>query len=737
MAKILNLSRRAFLRGTTAVGGGLVLGYLLPPAGARGAGADGRLGSGIRIGSDGSVTILVEKSEMGQSVHTSLPMLVAEELEVDWQAVRVESPPLDGPERMIVTAGSSSVRTSWNPLRRAGAAAREMLVAAAAESWSVPRSQCVAESGRVRHLPSGRMLAYSELAERAAALPVPAAAPLKPPEKQRLIGRSLPRLEVPSRVDGSAIFGIDVVLPGMLHAAVRTSPVLGGWLAGRDEGAAHAIRGVRAVVEIPHGAAVVADHYWQAHKGLEALAPVFEGGDTGFESREYSARLHEALQTPGVPTHQTGEPEARFQGAGRVVEALYEVPFLAHATMEPMNCTAKVVDGRCEIWAPTQSPSRVREVAAEALEMPLERVRVHTTLMGGGFGRRFESDYVVQTVLVAKAVGRPLKLLWSREEDFRHDFYRPACVALMRAALDEEGRPSAWTHHVAGPWYKARAAPSWVRRSVAWAQKSLGSGLVPEWTPDPLEYRFPRWVRSGGDSLLTGGATPLAYRVPHHRVEFTPVDTNVPVGWWRSVGHSQNGFFIESFVDELAHAAGRDPYEYRRELLSERDRRVLERAAEAAGWGTTLPQGRGRGIAFCSAFGTSVCEVAEISLPTPETLRVDRVVCAVDCGRAVHPDTVRAQMEGSIIFGLTAALYGEITFQGGAVEQSSFHDQRLLSLSEAPEIEVHILESGADPSGIGEPGTPPIAPAVANALFAATGRRIRKLPLRGNPSADA
>jgi len=734
MAEILNLSRRAFLRGTAAAGGGLVLGCLLPgyPARAGGSASGARIGAWIRIGADGSVTVFVEKSEMGQGVFTALPMLVAEELEVSWQDVRVAALSLEDAERWVSTGGSSSVRRSWEPLSRAGAAAREMLVAAAAQTWGEPASKCAAEGGRVLHRPSGRVLPYAALAERAARLPVPDSPRLKPSRERRLIGRPLPRLEIPAKVSGAAVFGIDVEVPRMLHAAVLGSPVFGGKVVRYDEDAVLAVRGVHGVVEVPGGVAVVADHYWQARKGLSALSPVYEGGDAEFDSESYSVRLREALDSPGIKARQSGDPELAFASGNRIVEARYEVPFLAHATMEPMNCTARVEDNECEIWAPTQNPSGTRAAAAEALGVPPERVQVHTTLLGGGFGRRYETDFVVQAVLASKAVGRPVKLIWSREEDIRHDFYRPAYAAELRATLDEKGMPIAWTHHVAGASFSARDAPAWLRSSVAWLQEMLGTQLVPEGLPDAIRSRFPRWIRSCVDGMAVDGAGPLRYRVPHQRVAYSLVDASVPLGWWRSVGHSQNAFFTESFVDELAHAVGRDPYEYRRALLADapRERRVLDVAARAAGWGTAPPPGRGRGIAFHPSFGSLAAQVAEVSLSSPGTLRVHRVVCAIDCGQIVNPDTVRAQMEGAVLFGLSAAMQGEITLRAGAVEQSSFHDYRLLALAECPDIEVHIVASDEAPGGVGEPGTPPIAPAIANAVFAVAGQRLRRLPLQ-------
>jgi CO/xanthine dehydrogenase Mo-binding subunit len=432
-----------------------------------------------------------------------------------------------------------------------------------------------------------------------------------------------------------------------------------------------------------------------------------------------------------VLASETGRPREVLETASEIIEARYEVPFLAHGTMEPMNCTAHASGESCEIWAPTQNPAASRSAAAEALGIPVESVRVHTTLLGGGFGRRNETDFVVQAALISRAVARPVKLIWSREEDIRHDTFRPAYACLLRTATDPAGLPIAWSQRVAGPSFTARNAPPWLRKSVAWLQCSLGSGLVPDATPNAIKYRFPPWVYSGADGLAVGGAGPGAYRVPHHRVEYSLVDTSVPVGWWRSVGHSQNAFFTEGFTDELAHRAGRDPYEYRRALLANapREREVLDRAARASGWGTALPAGSGRGIAFSSGFGSHVCEVAEVSQAADGKLRVDRVVCVIDCGQIVNPDTIRAQMEGSIVFGLSAALHEKVTLRAGAVEQTNINDYRLLGLAECPEIEVHIVDSHAPPGGVGEPGTPPIAPAVANAVFAATGRRIRRLPL--------
>ena len=722
------------MRGTGVVGGGLVLGIRWPRGGAQAALTDVDLGTWIRVGTDGSITIWVEKAEMGQGIHTSLAVLVAEELEVGLDQIRVEPRPLKGPHRKIVTGGSSSVRSGYEQLRLAGAVAREMLAEAAAQAWSVARSECRAERAAVHHPASGRSLAYAELAAAAATQPVPKLSreDLKPLPECRLIGQPVPRLDLPAKVDGSARFGIDVRLEGMLYGAPVMSPAFGGEVRGADRAAALAKPGVRAVVDIPGGLVVVADRYWKARSALAVLKPIFEKGAPECSSQAYSKKMREALETPGIPQHESGDVAAAFEGAAGVVEASYEVPFLAHASMEPMNCTAHVRERGCEVWAPTQSSSRVREAVAAALRVDIESICVHTTLMGGSFGRRAESDFAVQAALASRAVGRPVQIIWSREDDIRHDFYRPACAARLRAAVDANGLPLAYVHHVAGPWPGLREWPGWLRERIGRLEKALGRGLIPGITPDFIEYRFPKLMRSGVAGIVVGGETPpLLYRVASQRSEYSLADTGVPLGWWRSVAASQNGFFAESFMDELAHAAGRDPYEYRRAQLEPRARRVLELAASRAGWGERLPSGRGRGIAIYHSFGTTVCHVVDVTVGDRVAPRVDRVVCAVDCGTVVNPDTVEAQMESSIVFGLTAALKGEITLREGAVVQSNFHDYRLMGFGEIPEIEVHTVASSGYPGGIGEPGTPPIAPALVNALFSATGERIRVLPVEG------
>ena len=731
MTAILNLSRRSFLLGSASVGGGLILGFIAPVGHART--AQQRLGGWIRIGADERVTIFVEKTEMGQGIHTALAMLVAEELDVEWPDVRVEFPVFEGEQRNVVTAGSNSIRSGWEPMRRAGAAAREMLISAAAETWQVAPGGCRADRGRVDHVASGRSLSYSELVERAASMSVPDPISLKPRDEHRLVGRSMPRLDVPEKVDGTAIFGIDVAVPGMLHAAIEMSPAIGGRIAGLDRDAAVAVPGVRSVVELPGAVAVVADHYWQARRGLESAKPSFTEGSTHTDSEQYIAALREAVDRPGLVAHRTGDPEAELEATERLYEARYEVPFLAHATMEPMNCTCSFGDGSCEVWAPTQSPSRVRQDISEALALPAQRVRVHTTQVGGGFGRRYESDFAVQAARISRSVRRPVKLIWSREEDIRHDYYRPAYAARLRAALDVRGLPVAWSHQIAGPSVAARGAQPWLKQLTAWVQKGSGGEIVPGAIPDPIRRRLPFWIRDGADWMAVQGARPSHYEIDHQRIGHVFVPCDVPTGWWRSVGSSQNAFFIESFVDELSHRAQMDPLEFRRELLSSKphELRVLERAAALANWGSPLAPGRGRGIGFYPSSGSIVCQVAEVLVTDAAAIRVVHVSCVVDCGVAVNPDTIRAQMEGSMVFGLSAALFGRVDFRAGVVRQGNFDDYRILSLAETPEFEVEIIGSDARPGGVGEPGTPPIAPAVANAVFAATGQRLRSLPLAG------
>jgi isoquinoline 1-oxidoreductase beta subunit len=709
------ISRRTLLKGGLAAGAGLVIGFHVPNG--RVALAAGHVfapNAWIRIDKDGIVTIINSQSEMGQGTLTSMAMILADELEADWSKVKVEQGPasraFDNPgwppyiERLFggsqLTAGSMSIRGLFMTWRRAGAAAKEMLMAAAAKEWGVPIGEVYAEQGAVHHRPSGRKLGYGELSDKAAQLPVPQNPTLKTPDQFKLIGKKVPRRDTPDKVTGKAVYGIDVKVPGMLVATVQRCPVFGGTVASFDASKALAIKGVRHVVQISSGIAVVADNYWTAKRGRDALVVNWNEGPNAKQSSAAISQAYAALaQQPGPVARREGDVAKALGAAPKVIEAVYEVPFLAHATMEPMNCTAHVRADGCDVWAPTQTAIGTQSAAMRATGLPREKVRVHTTFLGGGFGRRGEKDFVVDAVETSKAVGAPVKVVWSREDDMQHDHYRPATYNAFRAGLDTNGMPVAWMHRIAGPSITAQRL-----------------GLPPD--------RI--------DRAMTEGAANHPYDIPNMQIEYHYKEVGVPVGFWRSVGASQNAFIVESFIDELAHAAGKDPYEYRRALLGKslRHKGVLELAATKAGWGSPLPPGRHRGIAVAFSYGSWAAEVAEVSVAADGGVRVHRVVVAIDCGFAVNPDQIRAQMESGIVYGLTAALYGAITLENGRVQQSNFHDYPMLRINEMPVVETHIMQSPHPPGGVGEPAVPPIAPAVANAIFAATGKRIRRLPIR-------
>ena len=709
MAARAEVTRREFLQAASVAGTGLVIGFHLPSRPRLGpvpAPADPFAPNAwLRIDANESVLILVDRSEMGQGVATALPMLVAEELEADWSNVRIEFAPADKAYinpifGMQGTGGSTSVRAAWTPLRKAGAAAREMLIAAAAQTWGVERSECRAERGAVVHPATKRRLTYGKLVAKAATLPVPQDVPLKDQKDWKILGTPAKRLDTPPKVDGTAQFGIDVKVPGMLVAVVARCPVFGGKVARFDATKAKAVPGVRHVAQISSGVAVVADGYWPAKKGRDALEITWdEGPNAAVTSASISQLLTQRAEQAGVVARHDGDPDAGLSGAATKFDAAYELPFLAHATMEPMNCTAHVRADGVDIWAPTQFQTGAHELGAKIGGVAPEKVNVHTTYLGGGFGRRFELDFIQEALEASKAARAPVKVVWSREDDTQHDQYRPACVHQLRAGLDPSGQPVAWTHRIVAPSIMARV--------------------------------FPQFVKNGLDGETVEGGVGMPYAVPNVHVDYLMTDTGIPVGFWRSVNNTFNAFVVESFIDELARAARKDPYEYRRDLLAKAPRHlgVLNLAASKAGWSAPPPAGRSRGIAVWKSFESYVAEVAEISLARDGAVRVHRVVCAVDCGPVVNPDIVEAQMQGGIVYGLTAALWGEITIDKGRVKQSNFHDYRMLRMAEMPEVEVHIVPSTDTQGGVGEPGTPPIAPAVCNAIFAATGKRIRKLPI--------
>jgi isoquinoline 1-oxidoreductase beta subunit len=685
--------RRQFLKLTVAAGGGLLIGFHLPSLAAS---ADSyHLGgnhfspnSWIHLAPDNTVTLMVATSELGQGAMTAIPMLLADELEADWTKVKVAPAPVNPDFNNPIshrqsTGGSTAVRGYWQTLPRVGAATRELLIAAAARTWGVAAHECHARNSEIIHAKSGRRLPYGALLAVASKLTPPLDVRLKNPKDYRLIGKPVARLDTPAKVNGSAVFGCDVRLPGMLTAVVARCPEFGGNPWSHDANAARAVPGVRKVVEIDSGIAVVAESFWSAQRGRAALAAKWHAGPLArLDSAMIEAQLRAAVRRHGTAERNDGDIDRALADNARIVEALYETPYLAHACMEPMNCTAHVRKDGCDIWAPTQAQTNARTAAARASGLPESAVQVHTTFAGGGFGRRLQQDFVIEAVHLSKAVGAPVQVLWTREDDMQHDFYRPANCTQLRAALDARGLPRGWFQRIAGP----RAA-------------------------------------------LRGVTIP--YAIDNVRVETVDEDPGVPTGAWRSVGASQNGFTVESFIDELAHAAGQDPLAYRLALLKNapRHRAALELAADKAGWGKKLPAGRGRGLAVYESFAGWVAHAVEVSVARG-AIRVHRVVSAVDCGLAVNPAGVRAQTESAITFALTAALKGEITIRDGRVMQGNFDDQPLLRIDEMPMVEVHLVPSREPPGGVGEPGVPPLAPAVANAVFAATGQRLRRLPLR-------
>jgi isoquinoline 1-oxidoreductase subunit beta len=708
-------SRRGFLKSAAATAAGLTIGFYWSSPLSRALAdtvKDFAPNAFLRIAPDNSVTVIAKHLEMGQGAYTGLATVVAEELDADWAQIRVESAPADASKYanlafgMQGTGGSSAMANSWMQLRQAGATARAMLVAAAATEWNVPPASLTIERGVVHHAPSNRQATFGALAGKASSLPVPNDVPLKAPKDFKLIGQKLPRVDVPPKTNGTAQFTIDVTFPDMLVALLQRPPLFGATVKSFDAAAAKAVRGVVEVVQVPRGVAVVAKSFWAAKLGREALK--VEWDDSKAEKRSTATILAEyrtLARQPGMPARNDGDVAAALKGAAKVVTATYEFPYLAHAPMEPLDAVVKLDANSCEIWAGDQFQTVDQANAAATAGLKPEQVNIHTLLAGGSFGRRANmgSDYIVEAVSVAKALGAngvPVKLQWTREDDIRGGLYRPVYVHRLEAALDQNGRLVGWQHRIVG--------------------QSIMAGTA----------FAPVMIKNGIDGTSVEGAANLPYAIPNMSVELNTTETGVPVLWWRVVGSSHTAYATEAFVDEIAHAAGQDPFAFRRALLDHQPRHkaVLELAANAAGWGSPLPKGKGRGLAVAEAFGTYVAQVAEVTVASNGQIKVDRVVCAVDCGTPINPDVITAQMEGGVGFGLGAALYGAITLKDGKVEQTNFDAYQVLRIDEMPKVEVHIVPSPETPTGVGEPGVAPVGPAVANAVFAATGKRLRVLP---------
>jgi isoquinoline 1-oxidoreductase beta subunit len=712
----LDPGRRVFLQRAAYFGGGLVLATALPAfrGGPRAAQVgSSQLNAWLLIGTDDSISILVDRSEMGQGVYTALPALIAEELEVDLSRIRIAAAPvgdayvnaLNGGQ---VTGTSNSVTEAWDKLRKAGAQARMMLIAAAAQRWRIDASACGAENGRVTGT-QGRSASYGQLADAAAKLAVPKDVTLKDAKDFRLIGKPLPRLDTPGKVDGSAEFGLDVQLPGMLYAAIAMSPALGGSARSVDSTAALALPGVRRVLATASGVVVVAEHFWQAKKARDALRIEWQPGpNSGLDNAAIWSQLNQAAAAnPGVSALGSDDVAAALKGgnaleamktATKTLSAVYELPLVAHATMEPMNCTADVKADRCDVYLGTQVQQLTQAAAAGAAGLPPERVNVHTTLLGGGFGRRLEVDFVPAAVEASKAVGAPVKLIWTREDDMTHDLYKPPAREQVTAGLDEKGKLVAWALHITGPSITARFDPS---------------------NKDPFDSVI-EYVQN------------FPYAVPNFDLRYVRHEIGIDVGYLRSVSHAPNCFAVESSIDELAAAASKDPLQFRLELLAGKLRhtKVLQVVAERSNWGHPAA-GRHQGLAFMEGYTACIAQVAEISVQDGR-LKIHRITCVIDCGQTVNPRIVESQLESGIVYGLSAALWGDVTLQGGRVRQTNFNDYRVLRLNELPELDIHIIPSSGMPAGIGETGVPPVAPAVCNAIFAATGRRLRSLPINAH-----
>lgn len=705
------LNRREFVIASTLAAGSL----LIHGACATSAGdapvaptqGEAMLNAWLKIARDNTVTIMSSQAEMGQGIQTTLPAALADELGADWRLVRLENAPADPAYRnprinWQFTGNSESTTAFFDLMREMGALGREMLIAEAARRWQVDAAACRAERSRVIHTATGRSVSFGDVAEAAAAEPRPAKALLKPASEWTLIEKALPRVENPAKVNGSAIFGIDVTVPGMVYATVKTSPVFGGQVVSYDRESIQSLPGFIDVVPVPNGVAVVARSYWQARTALAALPIEFDDGANASMSTEtLRAQYHDALAGDSWHTpHTTGDPDAISKGFATVFSEDYQSQFLAHATMEPMNCTAHVTADGCEVWAPTQGQELSQLVVSGLLGIPKEKVAIHRTLLGGGFGRRLVADFVVQAVLASKAVGAPVKLMWSREEDMQQDIYRPAVAHRITAGIDERGRLQAMAHKLV--------------------------------SPSILQFVYPAAVTGTYDPSCCEGVVETRYQIPNVRVDFKLLKIGVPTSVLRTTGYGPNVFAIESFIDELAHRKGQDPYRYRRELLGDDARAlaVLDMAAEKSDWTSVAPRGRYRGLAFCEAFRTLTAHVVEVSVPQQGVIRIHRVVCVVDAGTVLDPGISANSIEGGVAWGLSCAFLSETTFAGGRTVESNWHDYQVVRMPEMPPVEVHFVNSGARPlGGIGEVGPVTVLPALTNAIFRATGRRYRSLPL--------
>ena len=709
------MTRREFLKKSAAVGG-LTLAVSFAPFGPRlyAATQKGKAlfapNAWLQITPANEVIVFINKSEMGQGVYTSLPMIIADEADADWKLIKLEVAPAgdrykDPVWQMQATGGSTSIRHMYAPLREAAAAAREMLVKAAAKAWGVSEENCETANSTVKNKLNGRTLTYGALAERAARLEVPKKPNLKKPEQFTLIGTPVARTDVPAKVHGSAVFGLDVQVKGMLYGTVDRPPVYGAEPSAFNAEAARKTPGVRTVARINRGIVVCADSPSAAWSGKQALKTQWGAGvEPALNNESLEKVLLAHLDTDGLIARTEGNAKEALEKSAKKVEAVYLLPYLSHMNMEPQNCTASVRKDGCDVWAPTQNQTGVLALAMKLTGLPASRIRVHTTFLGTGFGRRFETDFVEEAIEASKAAGKPVKVIWRREEDLGHDFFRPGNATRITAGLDDKGALTAWSHKIAVPSIFARAMPGRIEKGI--------------------------------DPAAVDGMMDTPYKLPNFRMEYVKVDTPVPVGFWRSVGNSHNGFTVESFMDEVAHAAGKDPLEFRLDLLKNRPRgrRVLETVAEKSGWGNPPKTGEALGLAHHFSFDSYVAQVAEVSVDKSSgRVTVHRVVCAVDCGRTVNPDTVKAQVEGAIIMGLSAGMMERVAFAGGGVQSSNYNNYPILRIADTPEIEVHIVGGDDALGGIGEPGVPPIAPAVANAVFRAAKIRLRNLPM--NPQA--